>query len=80
MTGAIYALACRFSQALTAFNRHPVAILLFVPACLLVVALGWLVDRTEAAVWGLTLVLSVDASLETRMMLLKQARSDGEVD
>lgn len=75
----LHDLACAVSERMTAFNRHPLTILLFTPVCLAFIAAGWLAGHVSLFLLILTTALSIDASLSGRMSLLKISQAAGEV-
>lgn len=58
-------------------NQHPVTIILFTPMCLAFILIGWMLGQTQMFLLILTTALSVDASLEARMVMLKQDEDNG---
>lgn len=74
----LQAIACAFAEAWTSANRKPMVILLFVPVCAVLIAVGWLFDSLELLLLIVTTALSIDASLTGRMGLLKQAQASGD--
>ncbi len=79
MAGTVHRLACTIAERWTRINRAPVTILLFIPFCLAFIAIGWACDSVELFLLILTTALSIDASLEGRLVLLKQGQATGEV-
>lgn len=76
----MYRIACVISAHVTAFLRHPFFVLLFPGACGVFVAAGWIFDQLQLYLLILTTVLSVLASWQASMMLLRQAQDAGEID
>lgn len=72
-------LACSISDTLTRVNRHPLTCLLFVPACALVIVLGWMIGQLQLTLLALTTFLSIDASWTNRLTMLKLGQDNGEV-
>ena len=70
--------ACAFAAWWTELNRKPLTILLFVPCSLAFIGAGWLAGHASLFLLILTTVLSVDASLSARMVMLTQAQQNGE--
>jgi hypothetical protein len=70
--------AVAFATKWMCLNRHPFAIVAFIPGCAAFIAAGWAMGQVQMFLLVLTTVLSVDASLEARMVMLKQAQDNGE--
>lgn len=70
--------ACAFAAWWTSWNRKPLTILLFVPCALAFIGAGWLGGQVQLFLLILTTALSVDASLSARMVMLTQAKQDGD--
>lgn len=76
----LHDIACRIADPVMRFNRNPLTIILFVPASIAFLVGGWMIGEFESALLVLTTGLSVDASLMSRLVALKQARDAGDVD
>ena len=70
--------ACIFADWWTAINRKAIMILIFTPACAAFIGIGAVFGQTQLFLLIVTTVLSVDSSLGARMVMLKQAQSDGD--